>query len=269
MKKVWRFIDSAPMAASLNMATDEAISIAVRKGNAPPTLRIYGWDTPSVSMGYFQSIKDIDTDACFTNSIPVVRRITGGRAILHGEEITYSFSVQTTSGSFAKGLRESYKKISLVFGHAFSLIGLNPEFKLSEKNSDFPAMKQFKKTPLCFQSTSYGEITQNNLKIIGSAQKRWNDALLQQGSIPLTIDMATTMKVFRIKSPDCINSTFIGLKTILPSLSLERLKSAIKSSFQEIFKIDFICSSPSDEEIALAEELEMNRYLSKQWNFMR
>jgi lipoate-protein ligase A len=257
------------MTPSLNMAVDEAISSAVRKGKSPPTLRLYAWNAPSVSLGYFQSIKDIDLNVCLTKNIPVVRRLTGGRAILHGNEITYSFSVQTTSGSFVTGLRESYKKISLAFGHALSRMGLTPEFKLSRKNFNASSLNQHKKNPLCFQSTSYGEITINNLKVIGSAQKRWNDALLQQGSIPLTIDRGTIMEIFRIKSPDSIHSTFMGLENILPSLSTDRLKQSIKTSFEEIFDIEFILSSPSSEETTLAQELEMKRYLSKQWNFMR
>jgi len=141
--------------------------------------------------------------------------------------------------------------------------------KMSRKNPDLSSIKQYKKTPLCFQSISYGEISIHNLKVIGSAQKRWNNALLQQGSIPLTIDRDATMKIFRIESPDSMDSTFIGLKNILPALSNDKFKQSIKTSFQEIFGIEFINLTPSAEETTLAQELEMNRYLSNQWTFMR
>jgi lipoate-protein ligase A len=96
----WRFIDTGLCTASYNMALDEAIATAVKRGNSPPTLRLYGWDRPSVSVGYFQNVCDIDSDYCIKKGIPIVRRPTGGRAILHDGEITYSFSVKTDTGVF-------------------------------------------------------------------------------------------------------------------------------------------------------------------------
>jgi len=116
MTNVWRFIDTGPCSAAYNMALDEAIAIVVRKDNAPPTLRLYGWDMLSVSIGCFQKISDVDIAYCIEKHIPVVRRPTGGRAILHSNEITYSFSVKTTHRLFSKGLLDSYKKISIALG---------------------------------------------------------------------------------------------------------------------------------------------------------
>ena len=115
MTETWRFIDSGPCGAAYNMAFDEAIAVTVRNGRAHPTLRLYGWDLPSVTIGYFQKIGDIDTAYCFRNNIPVIRRPTGGRAILHGNEITYSFSAKTRTGLFSKSLLDSYKTISRAF----------------------------------------------------------------------------------------------------------------------------------------------------------
>jgi len=102
MNDSWRFIDSGNCEASFNMAIDEAIAISVRKGDVPPTLRLYGWDVPSVSIGCFQKIRDINVEYCGEKNIPIVRRPTGGRAILHYQDITYSFSTKTDFGLFSK-----------------------------------------------------------------------------------------------------------------------------------------------------------------------
>jgi lipoate-protein ligase A len=257
----WRFIDTGLCTASYNMALDEAIATAVKRGNSPPTLRLYGWDRPSVSVGYFQNVCDIDSDYCIKKGIPIVRRPTGGRAILHDGEITYSFSVKTDTGVFSKGLLDSYKKISKAFGLALSKIGLASELKLQRESHR-------NRSPLCFQTTSYGEITINNKKVIGSAQKRWPDGLLQQGSIPFTLDEDEIAKVFRLKSSET-GEKFTGLKNVLPDLSIDSLKSAIRVSFEEIFNIRLILSFPSQAEVSLAEEIEVKKYHSPLWNFQR
>ena len=261
MEDNWRFIDIGSCSASYNMALDEAIATTVRKGSSPPTLRLYGWNVPSVSIGYFQKVRDIDFDYCIEKSIPIVRRPTGGRAILHNNEITYSFSVKTGDGIFSKGLLDSYRRISAAFVLALSKIGLSPELKLIRET-------RRTKSPLCFKSVSYGEITIDNKKIIGSAQKRWSDGLLQQGSIPCIIDRDEMAKVFRLQSSVVVEN-IIGLQEILYSLNHKDLKNAIRVSFEEIFNMKLIPSPLSREEISLAEELEVKKYLSPHWNFMR
>ena len=261
MTDTWRLIDTGPFTASCNMALDETIATAVKRGNSPPTLRLYGWDRPSVSIGYFQKVSDIDSDYCIKKDIPIVRRPTGGRAILHDDEITYSFSVKTDSGVFSKGLLDSYEKVSSAFGLALSKIGLASELKLQRE-------PHRNRSPLCFQTTSYGEITINNKKVIGSAQRRWPDGLLQQGSIPFTFDEDEIAKVFRLKSPET-GEKFTGFKNILPDLDIDSLKDALRASFEEIFNIRLIPSFPSQEEISLAEDLEVEKYLSPSWNFWR
>ena len=260
MTDAWRLIDTDSCKAAYNMALDEAIATAVRKDKSPPTLRLYGWTTSSVSIGCFQKISDVDKEYCFQKRIPIVRRPTGGRAILHNDEITYSFSVKTTSGIFSKGLLNSYKMISKAFVLAFSRIGPIPELTLHRET-------RYVRSPLCFQSTSYGEITISNMKVIGSAQKRWTEGLLQQGSIPYHIDKDKMMKIFILKSssPEVLK----GLKEIIPGLNPADFKNSIKMAFEETFDIKLMPSYPSQEELSLAEELEAKKYLSSQWNFQR
>jgi lipoate-protein ligase A len=269
MNTFWRFIDSGPCSAAYNMALDEAIATAVKKDLSPPALRIYRWDIPSVSIGSFQKTSDIDFDYCMKKNIPLVRRPTGGRAILHKNEITYSFSVKTLSGIFSKGLFDSYKKICLALSNALINIGLLPETKLYRKTRQQQSYIHHIRNPLCFHSISYGEIMINEHKVIGSAQKRWADGLLQQGSIPFSIDNSEMFKIFRLNPSRGIEKKINGLKEILPELHYNDLKKAIYSAFEETFNIQFILSSPSQEEISLAQELKNEKYNSKDWTFKR
>ncbi|MGB9716518.1 MAG: lipoate--protein ligase family protein [Thermodesulfovibrionales bacterium] len=260
MSDYWRYIDSGLSSASYNMAVDEAIAISVKKGDSPPTLRLYGWSIPSVSIGYSQKVSDIDFDYCKKKGIPIVRRPTGGRAILHSNEITYSFSVKTDDVLFSKNLRDSYRKISKAFVVFFLKIGLSPDVRLLRET-------RHSRSPLCFESVSYGEITIKDKKIIGSAQKRWNDGLLQQGSIPISIDREEMERVFRLQSP--IEGRLVGLKEIIHQLNYEVLKNIIKDSFEEVFDKALLKLPLSKEETSLAMELESKKYLSPDWNFMR
>ncbi|OHE55852.1 MAG: hypothetical protein A2Z47_09585 [Thermodesulfovibrio sp. RBG_19FT_COMBO_42_12] len=268
MSDTWRFIDSGLCSAAYNMALDEAIATAVRKDKSPPTLRLYEWNIPSVSIGCFQKISDIDIEYCTGKHIPVVRRPTGGRAILHNHEITYNFSVKTTQGLFSKGLIDSYKKISIALGSALLKIGLSPELKLSREPRNTSAIR-LSRIPLCFQSTSFGEITIKNKKVAGSAQKRWTDCLLQQGSIPFALDKDELLRIFRLESTQDVKEAIIGLKDLFPDLDTNELKNAIRISFEDTFDARLISSSPSQEEVSLAHELESQKYLSYQWNFKR
>lgn len=251
------------------MALDETIASLIRKEDLPPALRLYGWDAPSVSIGCFQKISDVDIGYCAEKNIPIVRRPTGGRAIFHTQELTYSFSVKTKSGLFSKGLLDSYKKISTALGLALSKIGFGPELKILRETARSLPSGYSSKSPLCFQSISYGEVSVNNSKIIGSAQKRWSDSLLQQGSIPFTIDKNETGRIFKILSDSNIMESSKGLTDIFPDLQIDSIKNAIRISFQETFDIRLIPSSPSHEEISLAQELEARKYLSHDWNFKR
>ena len=268
MTETWRFIDSGPCNAAYNMALDEAIAVTVRNSQAPPTLRLYGWNLPSVTIGYFQKIGEVDMAYCLQKNIPVVRRPTGGRAILHGNEITYSFSVKTRTGLFSKSLFDSYKKISAAFSNAFLKIGASPEMKLLKDNRRGPEAS-VQKSPLCFQSVSYGEMTVDSRKIIGSAQKRWTDCLLQQGSIPLVIDRDGLAKVFRIDTCLDTKDSFTGLHDIFPGLIPDDLKAAIRISFEETFDVRLTIASPSSEEVSLAQELDAGKYRSHDWNHKR
>lgn len=259
----WRFIDSGPCAASYNMALDEAIAISVRKNISPPTLRLYGWERPSVSLGSFQKTTDINEHYCVASKIPVVRRPTGGRGIFHGDELTYSFSSRN-EGFFSGGLLDSYRQLSTAFKTALEMLGLDITIKEERESGSI-----LNRTALCFKSVSYGEISFQSKKIIGSAQKRWKDGLLQQGSLPYAIDEEGTRKVFNLSPSADVKDRMIGLREILPDLDPEKFKEAIRLSIEKTFRIRFRCSDLFPEEHRLLRELEAQKYRSSHWNLQR
>ncbi len=252
----WRLIDSGPCAASYNMALDEAIATEVRRGNAPVTLRFYGWERTSVSLGSFQKIADLDLPFCIRNDIPVVRRPTGGRAILHGDELTYSFSAGN-DGFFSGGLLDTYRQLSTALKSALDMLGLDTVMKTERESG-----KTLARSPLCFKSTSYGELSYRGNKLIGSAQKRWGDGFLQQGSIPYSLDEESTRRIFRLVPSSDIRGGMIGLKEVLPDFDPEQLRKAIHISFEKTFRVRLRCSALSPAEIRLAREFEVRKYRS-------
>jgi lipoyl(octanoyl) transferase len=245
------------------MAVDEAIACSVRRGSSPPVLRFYEWREPSVSIGSFQKVNAVNISYCEEHGIPLVRRLTGGRAIFHMRDLTYSFSAPTTDGPFHSGLMESYKMIGEVFRIALILVGLSPEIRRKkERNSEVH-------TPLCFSSTSIGEITLQGKKVVGAAQKRWRESFLQQGSLPFEIDREAIRKLLNITSSQDLDNRMTGVLEVAPGLEPGRLKEAIRGSFEEKFKVTLPCSDLSREERLLALELAQKRYLSREWNFLR
>ncbi len=258
--KHWRLIEYSKESASYNMALDETIANSVIKNISPPTLRFYGWSSPSVTIGTFQKIYDIDIDYCRGKNIHVVRRPTGGRAILHDNELTYSFASTIFNSHFRNSLLKNYSLISNAFYTAMLKLGLDAE--VSKKRQRRVA---FSRSPLCFESTSYGEITINGVKIIGAAQKRYKEGFLQQGSIPFLINRLLISNVLR--KFNGVNK-LSGLKEIIQNINRDNLIVAIKGAFEEVFNIRFVMSGLVDEERDDLKRLE-KKYQSADWLYRR
>ena len=184
MTETWRLYLSPPALGAWNMAVDEAILEHVIRGEAPPTLRLYSWAPPCLSLGRSQPFSDVDTAACKANGWDVVRRITGGRAILHTDEITYSVIVPKDNIHVQGSLLESYHHLAQ--GLLAALEKLGADVQMNEEKLDAAAQKN----PVCFETPSTYEITVDGKKLIGSAQARIRDGVLQHGSLPLVGDLA-------------------------------------------------------------------------------
>lgn len=249
---VWRFIDSGECDADFNMALDEALSSHVRAGKSCITLRFYGWRNPAVSLGKFQSLQQVDLLYCTDNGIPVIRRPTGGRGILHIDELTYSFSASNEE-TFAGGLFQSYHQLGIAFESAFKSTGIDVKMNFNKR------AKITVKSPLCFKSISYGEITFNGKKIIGSAQRRWKNGFLQQGSIPFSVDYQAIKRIFSIYDDSTIDN-IIGIRNLVNDFNPDILKVNIKRALEDAFNITFVDSHPSPEETDLAHRLALEKY---------
>lgn len=253
--QVWRLIDTGPQDAFWNMALDEALSTVIRRDCLPPALRFYGWKSPSLTIGCFQRTAGIDLDYCMKKGIPVVRRPTGGRAILHGRELTYSFSSRP-EGHFSGGLHETYRKISRALLMALRSLGIRAGMEEGKAGA-------YSGSPLCFQARSYGELSAGGRKIAGSAQRRWRDGFLQQGSIPYFIDIAETDMIFgRAAASD------EGL-SVFPELDDCGFKEAVRAAFEEVFRVELRPAGAEPLEEALALELLSAKYLRPEWNLRR
>ncbi|MGC2064339.1 MAG: biotin/lipoate A/B protein ligase family protein [Thermodesulfovibrionales bacterium] len=260
MEQTWRLIDSGKCAPAFNMALDEALALSVRQGSSPPVLRFYGWKIPSITLGCFQKLADIDLEYCLAQGIPVVRRPTGGRAILHDAELTYSFSARTDLDFFSGGIINSYRNISEAFHQALHRIGLQADVRREREKGAVLAG-----SPLCFQSSSYGEILLNGRKIVGAAQKRWSDGLLQQGSLSYEHNEELMLRICRV-SRDDLRRCMTGIREALPELDEDRLKDALTAAFEDRFAVRLAASSPSPAEIQQAEVLLDQKYLRDSWN---
>ncbi len=245
--------------AFYNMALDEAICEAVRKELSPPTLRIYKWERPTLSLGYFQKISDIDRSYCNEKDYPIVRRQTGGRAILHDDELTYSFCAKKNSMKFNGKLHNDYTIISTALVEGMKMCGIDAEISFTRKRA------ADQKSPACFKVVSYGEVTVNNKKVIGSAQKRYKDGFLQHGSLLFGFNEDELRKILKGSGDD----DFSGIGAVDKCRDKEsygKLVQSLKRSFENVLNARMITDEPSKYELKLAKELEAEKYSTEEWN---
>lgn len=268
---IWRLIDSPSMGAPLNMAIDEAIAEALKRGIVFPTLRFYSWMPPAVSIGYFQSIKDIDKERCILKGYDIVRRPTGGRMILHHREFTYSIVVPPDSYLFGKDVLSTYRILHQGVLAGLKKIGLAPEI-VSGRD------KKAIKSPACFFSPSIYEITIGGRKIMGSAQRRWQKVILEQGSILLDLDINELLSILYLPNGyqrkeaisenasqkiTCIN------KEIGKPAEIGKLKEALIDGFEEALGIRLRQDRLTDYELQRAFSLSLKKYSTPEWNYQR
>lgn len=176
----WRFLDTGKGGAFFHMGLDEAILDAVRRGESPPTFRIYSWAPPAITLGHSQDAgRALDLRRCERDGVPVTRRLTGGRAVFHANELTYSMIGPADDPVFGGTLTDTYRAVSRVLMDALTGLGAYPEWSRGEPVAGRTGIGS---SP-CFLSASRYEITIGGRKLVGSAQRRMEGYFLQQGSI--------------------------------------------------------------------------------------
>lgn len=268
---VWRLIKSPASSAAYNMALDEAFLSTTAQKKELPTLRLYSWQVPSLSLGYAQPAADVDQDELAKRGWQLVRRPTGGKAILHTDELTYSITAPLDEPLVAGSLLESYQRISRALQTALNLLETNT---IADNIPDLP-FEISKKEPVCFQTPSNYEITWNGKKLIGSAQARKLGGVLQHGSLPLYGDLSRITQVLSYPSQterDSAANKTLAQATTLESaagrvISWEQAAEAVIQSFSTEIGITFIPGQPTSDELTLADELVQTKYGSYSWNF--
>jgi lipoyl(octanoyl) transferase len=261
----WRLIISPANDAFTNMAIDEAIlQMYIHKGGIP-TLRIYGWQPAGISLGFSQiPSNSLNLSQCLRHKVEFVRRITGGEAIFHDNEITYSIVCSKQDLNVSDSVKNSFRVLTSFVFNAYRELGFKPYFA-----GDIDHYTHGDPSEFCFATTEKFDIMIAGKKIGGNAQKRTRDIIFQHGSIPFTLDF-DKIKTF-------INADLTGIEQRVTCLqeTLKRnidfkemsrlLVNAFKSSYDVCLKKTILTRAEED----LAHTLSKEKYMTKQWNYFK
>jgi len=244
----WRLIGYKENSAFLNMAIDEAVSEAVGADESPPTIRFYGWKPRAVSIGYFQSlVKEVDLEKCKEHCVDVVRRRTGGGAVFHDTEITYS--IIGKQELFPKDIIESYKEICGCIISGLESLGIIAEFK-----------------PI-------NDIIVNGKKISGNAQTRRGGVLLQHGTLLCDVDVNKMFSLLKVPDEKIKDKMIATVKERVTSINMlkEVRQDDVLAALKKGFTLgkEFRVSDLTEKECGRAKELAETKYITNEWNRMR
>jgi len=271
----WRILICGKLSPAENMAIDEAIFEGVQDGRSLPTIRFYNWESSTVSCGYNQeAVKEVDFVALKKHNYGFVRRPTGGRVVLHDNEVTYAV-ISPAAGRLSGNVTESYSEISKALAKGFELMGINVDF---EKGNLSSAHQRQPANP-CFTSSSRYELSFQRKKIVGSAQVRKSSCLLQHGSILLNHNQSKLAHILPGLSEVQKEriAAFLCKKTIAINDILDVPKSydeAVKffmNGFKEKWVTDeFMIHENNDPyELEIAKHLRLTKYLTDEWNLKK
>ena len=247
----YRLLETEKNTAAMNMSIDEAIMLS-----GTPTLRFFAWEPPAVSLGYFQGIKqEVDLERCKELGVDVIRRLTGGGAVYHDKELTYSFFVGEGSGEVSRNILDSYGQICGFVIGGLKKLGLEAEFK------------------------PVNDIIVNGKKISGNAQTRRGGMILQHGTILLDVDPKEMFSILKVPNEKIRDKMISAAEERVTSVSkelgttigFEEVKNAIIEAFQSQDSCMWVLKQGglSKGELETAKELYRDKYSTKEWNFMR
>jgi len=264
MPEVWRLIIDDPCDGATNMARDEAIAAIHATGATPPTLRLYQWQPACLSLGRFQRSREVDREACAREEITIVRRPSGGRALLHDHELTYAIVAQATHPLLGgESILASYRQISLALRDGLRRLGIAAELTPVERE------RRAHRSAACFDAPASYELTVGGRKLVGSAQTRRNGVLLQHGAIPLTPHASRLATVLR-HAPEDLDAKMIALSdTCGHIICFEELAEALVAGFAAAWGIVLAPGGLTDAEHAAECKLRTERYADHDWTLAR
>ncbi|MGM7681533.1 lipoate--protein ligase family protein [Cytobacillus sp. Hm23] len=277
MKEKWRFIDSGNCSPAFNMALDEALLEWHSQGKIPPTIRFYGWSPPTLSIGYFQKIeREIDLNAVKKHGLGFVRRPTGGRGVLHDNELTYSVIVSEKYPNMPHSVTEAYRVISEGLLEGFKKLGLDAYFAIPKSEEERSSLKN-PRSSVCFDAPSWYELVVEGRKVAGSAQTRQKGVILQHGSILLDLDEDVLFSLFKYPNErvkERLQRQFKNKAVAINELreeevTIEEAKSAFKAGFAKGLNIDLEPYELTQDELAYVNDIATKRYENDEWNFRK
>lgn len=251
----FRLLKSGFNPAAFNMGLDQAILESVAASRTPPTLRLYGWEPAAVSIGYFQGLdEEVDVDACRSRGIDVVRRITGGGAVFHQTELTYSIVLPESHPLAARSVLVSYERICAGIVEGLALLGVPAAF-----------------API-------NDIVSSGRKVSGNAQTRKLGCILQHGTVLLDVDVELMFELLRVPSEKAkgrliqdVKARVAGLRTLLGRVvSYAEAEDALERGFRAELDLDYaVEAAPTAQELAAAAEHAAGRFQARDWNYRR
>ena len=273
----WYYINSGKQTASFNMALDEALLNWHGEKKLPPIIRFYEWQPTTLSIGYFQQAKrDINFEALRTQGIDFVRRPTGGRAVLHEHELTYSIIVHENYPNIPVSVTEAYRVLSEGLLIGFRNLGLEAYFSVPDTEEKQRDLKK-PKSAVCFDAPSWYELVVEGKKVAGSAQTRQKGVILQHGAILLSLDIEKLLSVFHFSSEEAKHKMREKLpekavaidKLTTKVITIEQCIKAFKDGFERALNIELVPYTLSEEQLHYVAQLEQQKYANDAWNFKK
>jgi lipoate-protein ligase A len=265
----WRLVQTPPARGAWNMAVDEALLESVGKGASLPALRLYAWDPPCLSLGYAQPAADVDILRLAEYGWDIVRRPTGGRAILHTDELTYAVIGPQDEPRLQGGVLESYRRLSAALLEALRRLGL----PVRSQERDESAIQGGEQGPVCFETPSTYEITAGGKKLVGSAQARRREGVLQHGTLPLAGDLRRITHALAFRDEDSrrqAGERVLSRATTIEQItgrvvSWEAAAGAFREAFQESLNLEFQPGDLTAAELQRAAALVQEKYDNPGW----
>jgi len=254
MKEQWRLLETGYGTAFTNMAIDKAVLVSNSRGKVPPTIRFYRWQPSAISIGYFQSLEDeVNLEICKNFGVDYVRRITGGGAVYHENELTYSIVISESHPRIPKNIMESYRIICSAIMKGLKNLGIESTY-----------------IPI-------NDIITNGKKISGNAQTRKEKTVLQHGTILIDVNVEKMFFLLRVPNEKIKDKLIADVKERVTSIkhvlekeiSFEQLSNAIKSGFEQEFNIELVKGILTNEEEELTKKFERECFSTNDWNHRR
>jgi lipoyl(octanoyl) transferase len=276
-KTIWHYINSGKCTASYNMALDEALLEWHSKGEIGPVLRFYEWSPATLSIGYFQSVsKEIDVEQVEKHGLGFVRRPTGGRGVLHEDELTYSVIVSEDYPDMPETVTEAYRVISGGLLEGFRNLGLDAYFSIPESKEEIDGLKK-PQSAVCFDTPSWYELVVEGKKVAGSAQTRQKGVILQHGAILLSLDAEKLVSLFKFKSEEQRQRMRVGIREKAVAIdqlagrkvSADESIEAFTKGFEKALDMKLEPYVLTEEQLLYVKEIEQKKYGNNEWTFKK